>query len=654
MKLKEVTIHKYKSFEKEQNFKVQDDITILVGMNESGKTALLEALAKANYFKEDKDFKFDLTLDYPRKEKKKIDKALKKGESHPKAITLTFELDDNLTEKIEEELGKGVITQKEFSIYVDYNNETVWEVFDVNIQEFLKNKFSEYGIKDKELLNKILNCKSEKDLENILNEAHNNNEQNQETQDNINVIIDRLKNYFKNDRRWDNPIQEYITRVYLEPNLPKFLYYDEYYMLPSRISLEKLLNNTLDKEIDLEQVKTAKALIELADLDLEKILKEKNFEEMVAELEATGANISNELFRYWNTNKNLKIIFKIESNEEFDNQNNKRIVAHYLNVRVENTRAGVTLPLKNRSKGFNWFFSFLVWFNKIQEDADSEYILLLDEPGLNLHASAQEDLLKFIEDLSDNYQIIYTTHSPFMIPSDKLHRVRTIVETEEGSIISETIQEKDPRTLFPLQAALGYDIAQNLFISRNNLLVEGVSDMIYLEVLSGILEEAGKESLKQDITIVPTGGLDKVVTFISLLRGNKLDIVCLLDTPPSESKQKLDNVIKNKLIKEKNIRYFHDFVNFQPADIEDLFHPEDYLKLFNKAFDGKYEELTLSKLEQEEGPIIRKITRYLGIERFNHYLPAKTLSSNNFSSKDFYEETLNNFEQVFKEINKLL
>ncbi len=277
MKLKEVTIHKYKSFEKEQNFKVQDDITILVGMNESGKTALLEALAKANYFKEDKDFKFDLTLDYPRKEKKKIDKALKKGESHPKAITLTFELDDNLTEKIEEELGKGVITQKEFSIYVDYNNETVWEVFDVNIQEFLKNKFSEYGIKDKELLNKILNCKSEKDLENILNEAHNNNEQNQETQDNINVIIDRLKNYFKNDRRWDNPIQEYITRVYLEPNLPKFLYYDEYYMLPSRISLEKLLNNTLDKEIDLEQVKTAKALIELADLDLRKNFKRKKF-----------------------------------------------------------------------------------------------------------------------------------------------------------------------------------------------------------------------------------------------------------------------------------------------------------------------------------------------------------------------------------------
>ena len=139
-------------------------------------------------------------------------------------------------------------------------------------------------------------------------------------------------------------------------------------------------------------------------------------------------------------------------------------------------------------------------------------------------------MLKFIEDLSDNYQILYTTHSPFSIPSNKLERVRTVLETEEGSIISDSIQEKDPNTLFPLQAALGYDIAQNLFISSKNLLVEGVSDLIILTAISGILESENRTFLRNDITIVPTGGLEKVATFISLLRGSKLEIACLLDS----------------------------------------------------------------------------------------------------------------------------
>jgi predicted ATP-dependent endonuclease of OLD family len=80
-----------------------------------------------------------------------------------------------------------------------------------------------------------------------------------------------------------------------------------------------------------------------------------------------------------------------------------------------------------------------------------------NEPGLNLHASAQTDLLRFIEDLSDDYQIIYSTHSPFMIASDSLNRVRTVLETDKGSVISDSIQEKDPDTLFPLQASLGYE-----------------------------------------------------------------------------------------------------------------------------------------------------------------------------------------------------
>lgn len=129
-------------------------------------------------------------------------------------------------------------------------------------------------------------------------------------------------------------------------------------------------------------------------------------------------------------------------------------------------------------------FSFLVWFSKIQGNKNSKYILLLDEPGLSLHASAQNDLLRFIDEkLAPEYQVIYTTHSPFMIDSLKLNEVRTVYDTQNpkiGSVVSDAVEERDSDTLFPLQAALGYTIAQNLYVSPNNLLVEGISDLVYL------------------------------------------------------------------------------------------------------------------------------------------------------------------------------
>jgi predicted ATP-dependent endonuclease of OLD family len=316
----------------------------------------------------------------------------------------------------------------------------------------------------------------------------------------------------------------------------------------------------------------------------------------------------------------------------------------------------ISLPLERRSKGFNWFFSFIIWFSKIQADKNSDYILLLDEPGLSLHASAQADLLRFIEDLSKKYQIIYTTHSPFMVESDHLNRVRTCLETEDGTIISDTIQEKDPNTLFPLQAALGYDIAQNLFVSKNNLLVEGPADLIYLTVLSNILEIEKRTFLKENITIVPVGGLDKVTTFISLLRGSKLNVVCLLDTfVDQKGRQKVDDLICNKIIKDTNIRFFDEFANngAKIADIEDLFAKDEYLKLFNEAFDKEYSKIEVAHLDTSIEKIVKQINKIIGTERFNHYRPANKLNQLGVSKKYFSAKTLDNFEKMFIEINKL-
>ena len=476
--------------------------------------------------------------------------------------------------------------------------------------------------------------------------------------------LEPLKKYFFKSSTWNSFIERYVYTSLIKKHLPKFIYYDEYYQLPSRIVLE----NFLDEGVELsDDLKTAKALLDLADININDIINTDDFEDFIAELEATEALISDTLFQYWSANQDLNIEFKIDKktataqrhvNTNYGNATtvDTNIVEHVLDIRVKNSKTRVSLPLQNRSKGFNWFFSFLVWFNKIQADSNSKYILLLDEPGLNLHATAQADLLRFLESLVDKYQVIYTTHSPFMVETTKLNRVRTVFSDSDSSIVSDSIQQKDPNTLFPLQAALGYDVAQNLFISKKNLLVEGVSDLLYLTTISEYLNANNRTGLNEDITIVPTGGLDKVASFISLLRGSKLSIFCLLDSfTDQKSQARFDSLTIQKIISDKNIKFFHDYLdNRKKADIEDVFTVDEYLQLFNISLSSTYTEIKVEELSTEIEDILSRINKVIKKSRFNHYLPAKEFASNKDFVNNLSEATLSRFETIFKEVNKNL
>ena len=383
-------------------------------------------------------------------------------------------------------------------------------------------------------------------------------------------------------------------------------------------------------------------MFELSGLQISDIQSESNFEAFKAQLEATSNSITDEMFEYWTTNRNLEIRFEIEHAA-----NNVR----YLNIRIYNSKHRVTLPLKNRSKGFLWFFSFLVWFSKIQGDKNSKYILLLDEPGLSLHASAQNDLLRFIDEkLAPEYQVIYTTHSPFMIDSLRLNEVRTVYDTQNpkiGSVVSDAVEEKDSDTLFPLQAALGYTIAQNLYVSPQNLLVEGISDLVYLNHFSTILKDMGKQGLSDDVTIVPVGGADKIATFISLMRGNELSTVCLLDTFTDQGAEvRLKRMVEQKIIADKKILYYHSVIEQTFADIEDLFSKEEYLALYNGAFDTSVQ---ISDLDANK-PIMSQLKRLNGNKSFNHYSPANYMAKN-IGTLSFSEETIGRFEKLFSMVN---
>jgi predicted ATP-dependent endonuclease of OLD family len=311
----------------------------------------------------------------------------------------------------------------------------------------------------------------------------------------------------------------------------------------------------------------------------------------------------------------------------------------------------LSLRFDERSSGFRWFFSFLTAFSRYEFD-DTPIIILLDEPGLGLHATAQRDFLRFIEErLSQRCQVIYTTHSPFMIQPDHLERARLVEDKgrERGSVTTSDVLTTDSDTLFPLQAALGYDIAQHLFIAKDNLVVEGPSDFLFMQTISERLIEDGREGLDKRWSIMPLGGADVIPAFVALL-GNHLDVTVVVDSR-KEGHQKLSALAKAGFLGEKRIITIGEVADRTMADIEDLFAKNDYVALYNAAFDKKIKAADLRGTD----PIVRQIARNEGVDRYDHNAPAEVLLRERAKRvAALSDETLNAFEALFKRINKTL
>ena len=153
--------------------------------------------------------------------------------------------------------------------------------------------------------------------------------------------------------------------------------------------------------------------------------------------------------------------------------------------------------------------------------------------------------------------------------------------------------------------------------------------------------------MNQDITIVPVGGADKVATFISLMRGNKLEMICLLDTFTEQSaKKRLENMAAKNIINKNKILFYHAILERDFADVEDLFAISDYIQLYNGEFNKSYEE----KDFVEDKSILSQLKDKNEGKDFNHYRPANFLAKN-VNSILLSERTLENFEKLFKMVN---
>jgi predicted ATP-dependent endonuclease of OLD family len=301
-------------------------------------------------------------------------------------------------------------------------------------------------------------------------------------------------------------------------------------------------------------------------------------------------------------------------------------------------------------------------------------VLLLDEPGPFLHANAQADLLNYVEkELRPHHQVIYTTHSPFMVDPQHLERVRLVedesIEADDdheerdqlGTVVLKDIFEAKRNTLFPLQHALGYDLAQTLFVGPNCLVVEGVSDLMYLQAISETLRSQGREGLSDGWVITPVGGSDKVPTFVALLGAQRgLTIATLIDLQKKDE-HSIENLYKKKLLKKSNVITFADFVSAGEADIEDMFEVGFYLKLVNGEFGTHLSNpIAEGDLQSQAPRVLVRIEEHLGQSPmqgavFSHYRPARYFVENQQTlMPQVSSDTWDRFEAAFKKLNQLL
>ncbi|MGX5715504.1 ATP-dependent nuclease [Arthrobacter sp. MAHUQ-56] len=201
-------------------------------------------------------------------------------------------------------------------------------------------------------------------------------------------------------------------------------------------------------------------------------------------------------------------------------------------------------------------------------------ILLLDEPGLSLHALKQQEFRKTISLLGEDNQIIYSTHSPFMVGSNELDLVRIaeMESREAGTKVHSRLQVDDPRSVFPLQAALGYELAQSMFVQKKNPLCEGVTDMLYLNALNEAAKSAGGPTLRNNPAIIPAGTASKVAYFVTIYTGQKLDVAALLDSDKAGDMAAQQDALV-ALLPKKAVLRAADFLDHHVdgAELEDLF-----------------------------------------------------------------------------------
>jgi energy-coupling factor transporter ATP-binding protein EcfA2 len=637
MKLKSVRVKMFRNFLDSTDVEIDREVTALVGKNESGKSSFLTALARLLPATEVPGV-FATAPDYPawlEKQHRRERGAEKLAKVAP--ITATFTLDGEYCDELDEELGAGVVFPQDFEVSRTYENGLV-ESLRWNEARLVAHLIARSGVAEDDAP-ELFKARSVADVDQAIAALRNSGQQ-----ATANAVDSAVKRMLGDKKDPSAAVWRVVAR-----RIPRFFYFANYTALPERIPIRQLVRKAKSNAPLNDSERASLALLRLAASDDEYLLN-TDYELRKRELENVANALTEDMLRYWTQNPELRVLIDVTQVVEAG-PHGQQTAVDQLMVRMYDERHRLSLPFGSRSSGFQWFFSFLAAFSEFERE-DRPMVILLDEPAHGLHARAQADFLHFVEErLAPKHQVIYTTHSPFMVQPGRLERVRLVEDAgrERGAVVSNEVLTKDKDTVFPLQAALGYDLAQHLFVAPHSLVVEGSSDFTYLTLISEVLRGADRIGLDERWSIVPVGGADMVPTFVSLL-GKHVDVTVLVDSQRA-GHQKLERLIAEKLIPAGRTLMLGPILGKQYADIEDAFDPDDYLKLYNGAFGTKVKPKDLVGTD----PIVARLARYAGVQRFDHGKPADFLLRNRDKVLPALKsETLDAFEKMFGAINATL
>lgn len=650
MKLVRARVQNYRSVEDSGEFEI-GELTCLVGKNEAGKTTLLNALRG---IKPAQPFAFEKVNDYPRRF------AARFAERHPtgkaEVIKTWWVLDQADVDVVAQRFGPEALAGDAFTVEFGFGYDKRSWSLQVSEERCLSHLLRHHALKEAEVSSLV---------------AAKNGAQAGELLSGLPERTAAQEALLQDIRQCRDLSFTLAILDLLNPRMPKFFFTSHFERMSGEISMEQL-----QRDREAGTVKPGDQIfldfLSYAGTTPEELAAANKRESLKAQCEAAGNDITEEIFQFWSQNNALEVVIDFDAGKPADPAPfNAGTVAQ---VRIKNTHHKATLPLSERIAGFVWFFSFLAQFKELKK-TNPNAIILLDEPGLTLHGRAQGDLLRYIvERLLPEHQVIFTTHSPFMVPMGRLKDVRIVEDVIEGdgprplvkgTKVRSDVLEVTNDTLFPLQGALGYEVSQALFIAPNTWLVEGPSDIIYLQVLSQALKKRGRQGMSEKWAVCPTGGIDKIAPFISLFGGNKINVAVLSDIGKGEV-NKVDKLRKSDILKAGQFFTVADFLDQPEADIEDIFALELFVNFLNQAYAVPASHtVTIDSLTAADATTPRAVKKAEalfrlmpdGVPEFDHFGPARWLLQNADvldGDSEAVLATLARAEQIFETYNRML
>lgn len=508
VKLTHVRVTKYRCIDDSGEVALEPDVTALVGRNESGKTAFLEALRRLNAAD---GTKLDLISDYPRTQLGAYRR--RHGRAPDTVINARLELDELEVREVEKRFGKGILKSRTITVRRDYKNQVTAELPVVEAL-VIKQIVQRRSDLDPAALEAALAAETFKELATALAPYVDKNQGA--------AMIAQVARHLEG-----SPLGARIWTETLAARLPRFISFGDADVMPGAIALPHLLDPTMRNA---PGVSTVLALLELAGVEPAELdPQDQSYEELKARIETAALAITDELVTYWSGDKELEVA--IDVTPAGANDPGFERGTPVLRVRIGSKRTRASLPLGERSRGFGWFFSFMVRLCQLGEYA-TPLVILLDEPALSLHAGMQKDFLRFLEErLSPDHQVVYTTHSPFMLDVQRLERARAVTTGPRGTQISNDLGTVDPGTLLPLRAALGAALVDAVVppSAGTTLVVRDASDLLWLRAMSMETQRRKKTGLDPRFDIVPLGGISGLVPYALLSARSTHKLVLLHD-----------------------------------------------------------------------------------------------------------------------------